>query len=536
MALELLEIIVSDLNDLLDDFTDLKSDDGVRSFIDFYRKQESLRPTDLQYRLRYSDVSTQFDKLVNTIYNFYKPKSSNGTASVPDQNTVSKDIEEQQVVVSPPVLSFLQESQKLVNERSVSIYSCKRPVKSDNITFDNIIGLSLEKDQLRSGYIYPFQYPGLFKNKSQGVLLYGPPGTGKTLIARAATNSLGKTAFFSVTAGEVKDKYVGETGKAISKLWICAQEILDQKPNKYTQSIIFIDEADDLAGSRNGSDPFAKDSVNELLQRMDGLKIDSRISVIAATNYPNLLDSAFVRRFDSRVFVDLPDNVTRFGIILSELSRNYLFPAFIPSRKNPDPKKLVFQIKVDNAELSLSNLSEAATITMNNIKKYGGDGVLSIEDIKTLVKRTGPSKKPDVMEIMKHRKDPNEYNKEATSDFGYSSSDIVKLVRKAVTIASYDIISLPLNTKCLKHVTGIEGQSQNYYIFDHAYPTTKIEDNLQDSKYWSITDSMKFGSFVTERILNFYITLDHFERALVEFPSTVDIDEYKALVNYKFKI
>ncbi len=188
------------------------------------------------------------------------------------------------------------------------------------IYYDDVVGLYKEKAQINAAFISPLMYPNLFPKTSKGILLFGPPGTGKTLLVKAAVNELQKKGdkqvgvfYFAPSPADLKGKYVGETEKKIEEWFTCASYAAcqselnkDCKPKKFI-SIIFIDEMDSIAGDRS-NDPTGlnSNSVNTLLQMMDGISSKENVAVIGVTNYPWTLDSAIIRRFDTQILVGLP--------------------------------------------------------------------------------------------------------------------------------------------------------------------------------------------------------------------------------------
>ncbi|KAI2614190.1 AAA-domain-containing protein [Hypoxylon fragiforme] len=148
----------------------------------------------------------------------------------------------------------------------------------------------------------------------KGVLLYGPPGCSKTMTAQAmATES--DFNFFAVKGGELLNMYVGETERSIRNLFKRAREA--------SPSIIFFDEFDSIAGSRQGPGSSGGSSVQALttlLTEMDGFERIGEVFVLAATNKPELLDSALRRpgRFDELIYVPLPDAKAREAIFAAK--------------------------------------------------------------------------------------------------------------------------------------------------------------------------------------------------------------------------
>lgn len=141
---------------------------------------------------------------------------------------------------------------------------------------------------------------------AKGLLLFGPPGNGKTLLARAVATECSAT-FLNISAASLTSKYVGDGEKLVRALFAVAR---DMQP-----SIIFIDEVDSLLSERSSNEHEASRRLKtEFLVEFDGLPGNpegDRIVVLAATNRPQELDEAALRRFTKRVYVALPDLETR---------------------------------------------------------------------------------------------------------------------------------------------------------------------------------------------------------------------------------
>ncbi len=187
------------------------------------------------------------------------------------------------------------------------------------IRFKDVIGCKAAKEELeRVCKIITDPRESISKGMSlpKGILLYGPPGTGKTMLAKAMANEA-DAAFFPITATTFFGPYVGETENNIRELFA--------KARRYAPSIIFIDEVDSVARKRTGSVNTAsnEDALTALLAEMDGFVVDERrpVFIMAATNYNisgtegQVLDPAFVRRFDKRLFIDLPDTDDRYQLV-----------------------------------------------------------------------------------------------------------------------------------------------------------------------------------------------------------------------------
>ncbi len=176
-------------------------------------------------------------------------------------------------------------------------------VEKPDVKWEDIADLERAKEALMEAVIWPLKRPDLFKGSRRpwkGVLLFGPPGCGKTLLAKAVANSVNAT-FFIVDSSVILSKWLGESEKIVKELFRMARE---KQP-----AIIFIDEVDAIASARSVNEHDAIHRVKTvLLAEMDGLyaKPDERLLVIGATNMPELIDPAFRRRFEKRIYVPLP--------------------------------------------------------------------------------------------------------------------------------------------------------------------------------------------------------------------------------------
>ena len=197
------------------------------------------------------------------------------------------------------------------------------------ITFDDVIGLENVKNEFYTGFIYPIRYQQLYPRKTRGILLYGLPGTGKTFIVRAAIDELSSdqvhVLFYAPSGAELKGKYVGETEKRIASYFHCAAKDAEQCQKKTgieTISVLFIDEIEAIGATRlSDTSGIMTNSVNMLLQKMDGIQATKNVVVIAATNFPWKLDSALKRRFDLEIHIDLPTGADIYTLILQQLGK-----------------------------------------------------------------------------------------------------------------------------------------------------------------------------------------------------------------------
>ena len=178
--------------------------------------------------------------------------------------------------------------------------------------WSDVGGLESVKKEIREVFI-PTEDKKAFERLGirppKGMLLYGPPGTGKTLIAKAVANESGAN-FICINGPEIASKWMGETEKAIRQVFKRAKQM--------APCIIFFDEIDSVAPKRGAGDNSAWErAVNQLLTSMDGVESLDNVTVMAATNRPDMIDPALLRpgRFDKLVFIGKPDLESRLRIL-----------------------------------------------------------------------------------------------------------------------------------------------------------------------------------------------------------------------------
>lgn len=193
-------------------------------------------------------------------------------------------------------------------------------IASPGVAWDDIAGMEETKRELKSSVILPLKHPELFKTIGawNGFLLFGPPGTGKSMFGRAVATQSG-SAFFDIKPATIMQKYLGASEKYVEALFACARSMRN--------AIIFIDEVDALFNKRSDTE---SDSVRriktqfltEMSQMNQNKSQNGHVMVLAATNLPWGLDTAFQRRFEKRIYVGMPDGHAREVILRKEIVKH----------------------------------------------------------------------------------------------------------------------------------------------------------------------------------------------------------------------
>lgn len=247
-----------------------------------------------------------------------------------------------------------------IGKSKAALFDAENKVK---ITFNDAAGLEEAKEEIKE-IVEFLKNPGKFTNLGgkipKGALLVGPPGTGKTLLAKAVAGEAA-VPFFTLSGSDFVEMFVGVGAARVRDLFKQAKE--------KAPCIVFIDEIDAIGRSRGkgqmpGSNDERENTLNSLLVEMDGFSTDSGVIILAATNRPDVLDSALLRpgRFDRQISIDKPDIVGREAIF-----KVHLKP--IKLHEDVDPKKLAAQTP-GFAGAEIANVcNEAALIAARRDKK-----------------------------------------------------------------------------------------------------------------------------------------------------------------------
>lgn len=194
------------------------------------------------------------------------------------------------------------------------------------VMFDDVAGVDEAKEELQEVVTFlkkPERFTAVGARIPKGVLLVGPPGTGKTLLAKAIAGEAG-VPFFSISGSEFVEMFVGVGASRVRDLF--------KKAKENAPCIIFIDEIDAVGRQRGtgigGGNDEREQTLNQLLTEMDGFEGNTGIIIIAATNRPDVLDSALLRpgRFDRQVMVDAPDIKGRLEVLKVHARNKKLAP------------------------------------------------------------------------------------------------------------------------------------------------------------------------------------------------------------------
>ena len=257
----------------------------------------------------------------------------------------------------------------------------------DRVTYKDVAGVKEAKEELKEVVEFlrtPKKFIELGARIPRGVLLLGSPGTGKTLLARATAGEA-EVPFFSISGSEFVEMFVGVGASRVRDLF--------KRAKKSAPCIVFIDEIDAVGRKRGaglgGSHDEREQTLNQILVEMDGFDQTTNIIVMAATNRPDVLDSALLRpgRFDRQVILDEPDIADREAILK------------VHARKKPLSKEVSLRRIAERTPgfsgADLANLlNEGAILAARHNKK-----IIAMEDLFEAIEKVmlGPERKSRVL-------------------------------------------------------------------------------------------------------------------------------------------
>ena len=241
---------------------------------------------------------------------FVPPLKSNSTMKQNVQGASSNE--------DPNKDKELDEKLKGFDKKMIEFIESEILTTSPNVNWDDIAGLEFAKKTIKEIIIWPLMRPDLFngiRRPPKGLLLFGPPGTGKTMIAKAIA-SQSHSHFFNISASSLMSKWVGESEKLVRTLFALA--------SYYQPSVVFIDEIDSILTARSENECESSRRIKtEFLVQLDGAgtNADDRILIIGATNRPQEIDDAFIRRLSKRLYIPLPNKESRKQLIKNVLTK-----------------------------------------------------------------------------------------------------------------------------------------------------------------------------------------------------------------------
>lgn len=258
---------------------------------------------------------------------------------------------------------------KMLNSQATTLFKVLKP--SEVITFDDVAGMNETKKEVEFAVTQIKNAKALEKlgtRPCKGIILEGPPGTGKTLLAKAIAGEAG-VPFISTSGADFIEMFVGLGAARVRALWELA---LANAP-----CVVFIDEIDAVgrrrSGGTDGASVESNQTLNAMLQRMDGLGVGSGVFVVAATNRIEDLDPALLRpgRFDKHLYIGPPKTKKDRDEVIKVHTKNKKFEKDFDFDK---ASKLMFGLT--GAEIE-QVLNDAVMVSL----QHGREGIVSVQDI-----------------------------------------------------------------------------------------------------------------------------------------------------------
>lgn len=439
------------------------------------------------------------------------------------------------------------------------------------------------------------RYFGFSISGNQRFLLKDFTVTHNTMLARAATADVPNAAFWAPTPGDIKGKYEGETEKNIRDIFRCADELVGTEvkiggvKKRIDTSIIFLDEADSVAGERSRNESMSR-STNALLQAMDGILKTKGTSAILATNFPWTIDSAILRRLSAKIFVDKPDEGAIRWLVEDSIKRLFRPPGIMygegrmtveeientdeydedsisrilsnmSSRSNSfcsvGTRSHPFTYEVDEEkEVKTGYITTTTTKVRERVKRTSGGNVIDDNFITYLVQSFGHS--PKMGEFIEEIE--NGTRKKLTDlvpveDYnpGYSASDISKVMslaaRKSGLEAMYGIFRkitfyvkntgastsdskarVPIEYYVSSYVGDIVGNKFEVYFIHNT-------EEVKDARLKLKRSGNAFTQIPEDEhklCINFNLCPGHVVSAMKEYPSSIKLDDYYNLLMWKW--
>ncbi|KAH9612065.1 hypothetical protein KSS87_022604 [Heliosperma pusillum] len=249
------------------------------------------------------------------------PKTTNAVSDVQQRPTFTRSSSLVNNRADKPTTSKSSQDTGGFDAKLVEMINTVIVDRSPSVKWDDVAGLELAKQTLFEMVILPTKRKDLFtglRRPPRGLLLFGPPGNGKTMLAKAVASECNAT-FFNVSASTLTSKWVGEGEKLVRTLFTVA---ISRQP-----SVIFMDEIDSMLSAREANEHDASRRLkSEFLVQFDGVTSNSNdlVIVIGATNKPQELDDAVLRRLVKRIYIPLPDENVR-KLVLSKNLKGQAF-------------------------------------------------------------------------------------------------------------------------------------------------------------------------------------------------------------------